>query len=310
MTAPRFLLHHYASSPYAEKVRLALGLKGVEWGSVETSAMPPRPMLDPLTGGYRRIPVLQVGADIYCDTHAILPALERLHPEPSLSPGLAPGLDEMLTFGCERDIWLAAIGVRVHFNGDAPAEFLRDRKEDYLYVDISHAGMEPDFPRNAQKVAAWVARLARALSDGRRFLGGEDPGTADFGFFHVLWLMRNGPQAADVDALLGLSPLLGWYERVAGIGHGRKQDIAPDIALAAAREAEPVLVQGGNSVETLVDARVGDAVIVTPDDFARVPVHGSLVAIDAERIVIGREDADLGALHLHFPRAGFFVAPA
>ena len=37
-----------------------------------------RPLLSPLTGGYRRAPVLQVGADIYCDTNIILPALERL----------------------------------------------------------------------------------------------------------------------------------------------------------------------------------------------------------------------------------------
>ncbi len=286
------------------------GSSGLEWGSVETTAVPPRPLLEPLTGGYRRIPVLQVGADIYCDTHAILPALERLHPEPSLSPGLAPGLAEMLTFGFERDIWLAAIGVRVHFSGDAPAEFLRDRKEDYLYVDMSQAAMEPDFARNAQKVAAWTSRLIRAFSDGRRFLGGDEAGTADLGFFHVLWLMRNGPQAAEVDALLDLAPLLGWYDRVAGIGHGRKQEIAPETALAAAREAEPVLVQGGNSVPSLVAAKVGDPVTVTPDDFARVPVRGALVAIDAERIVISRENAETGTLHLHFPRSGFVVATA
>jgi glutathione S-transferase len=310
MTAPRILLHHYGSSPYAEKVRLALGLKDVEWGSVETSAVPPRPLLDPLTGGYRRIPVMQVGADIFCDTHAILPALDRLHPKPSLSPGFAPCLADALTLGFERDIWLAAIGVRVHFGGDGPAEFLRDRKEDYLYVDISHAAMEPDFPRNAQRVAAWVARLVRALSDGRRFLGGDDPGSADLGFFHVLWLMRNNPAQAQVDDLLNLAPILGWYDRVAAIGHGRKQTVSPEDALAAARVAEPALVQGGNSVETLIDARVGDAVTVTPDDFARKPVQGSLAAIDAERIVIAREDADLGTLHLHFPRAGFVVAKA
>ena len=84
MSAPQIILHHYAFSPYAEKVRLALGIKGLDWGSVEAAMMPPRPLLDPLTGGYRRIPVMQVGADIYCDTHAILPALERLHPDPSL----------------------------------------------------------------------------------------------------------------------------------------------------------------------------------------------------------------------------------
>ena len=29
------ILHHYPLSPYSEKIRLALGLKGVSWNSVE-----------------------------------------------------------------------------------------------------------------------------------------------------------------------------------------------------------------------------------------------------------------------------------
>jgi glutathione S-transferase len=308
MSAPEIILHHYPSSPYAEKVRLALGLKGLDWGSVDVAVMPPRPLLDPLTGGYRRIPVLQVGADIYCDTHAILPALERLHPEPSLYPGLAPALAEGLTYGLERDLWLAVIGVTVHFAGDLPEAFLRDRKDDYLYVDISHAAMEPDFLRNTQRVAAWTAWLAEALSDGRRFLGGDQAGAVDLAHYHLLWLMRGGERAGSVDRLLGLGPVLGWYERVAGLGHGRPRTLTAEAALEAARSVEPAPVAGSNAVPESVAAAPGDAVTVTPDDFARVPVRGRLVAVDAGRIVIRRDDSQVGTLHLHFPRAGFTVA--
>ena len=32
---PEIILHHYASSPYSEKVRLTLGLKGLAWRGVE-----------------------------------------------------------------------------------------------------------------------------------------------------------------------------------------------------------------------------------------------------------------------------------
>ncbi|MEE8629962.1 MULTISPECIES: glutathione S-transferase family protein [Methylobacterium] len=308
MSAPQIVLHHYAFSPYAEKVRLALGLKGLHWGSVDIAMMPPRPLLDPLTGGYRRVPVLQVGADIYCDTHAILPALERLHPEPSLYPGLAPALAEGLSFGLERDLWLAAIGVTVHFAGDLPAPFLRDRKDDYLYVDIGHAAMEPDFPRNAQRVAAWTGWLAEALSDGRRFLGGDRAGAVDLAHYHLLWLMRGGERAGAVDGLLGLSPLQGWIERVASFGHGRPVPMSAEAALDAARDAEPAPVEPVNAVPALIAAAPGDTVTVTPDDFARVPVEGRLVAVDAGRIVIRRDEARVGALHLHFPRAGFTIA--
>ncbi len=80
------ILHHYPMSPYSEKIRLAFGLKKLAWRSVQISPVTPRPELTPMTGGYRRTPVLQVGADIYCDTQLILRTLERLHPEPSLFP--------------------------------------------------------------------------------------------------------------------------------------------------------------------------------------------------------------------------------
>ena len=39
------ILHHYETSPYSEKVRLGLGLKGLAWGSVEIPVIMPKPEL-------------------------------------------------------------------------------------------------------------------------------------------------------------------------------------------------------------------------------------------------------------------------
>ena len=80
------ILHHYETSPYSEKVRLGLGLKGLAWESVEIPVIMPKPDLTALTGGYRKTPVLQIGADIYCDSQLIMRELERLHPSPSFYP--------------------------------------------------------------------------------------------------------------------------------------------------------------------------------------------------------------------------------
>lgn len=66
------ILHHYETSPYAEKVRIGLGLKGLAWASVEIPVIMPKPNLTALTGGYRKTPVLQIGADIYCDSQLIM----------------------------------------------------------------------------------------------------------------------------------------------------------------------------------------------------------------------------------------------
>jgi glutathione S-transferase len=61
---PEIILHHYDTSPFSEKVRLLLGLRGLAWRSVIQPTIMPKPQLVPLTGGYRRIPVMQIGADV------------------------------------------------------------------------------------------------------------------------------------------------------------------------------------------------------------------------------------------------------
>ena len=71
------ILHHYPQSPVAHKVRMALGIAGASWQSVEIPRLPPKPLLVPLTAGYRRTPVLQIGADIYCDSQNIAHAIEQ-----------------------------------------------------------------------------------------------------------------------------------------------------------------------------------------------------------------------------------------
>ena len=90
-SADEIILHHYDASLFSEKIRLAFGLKNLPWRSVIISSIMPRPDLMPLTGGYRKTPVMQIGADIYCDTQCILRELERRFPEPTLYPGASEG---------------------------------------------------------------------------------------------------------------------------------------------------------------------------------------------------------------------------
>lgn len=71
------ILHHYPTSPFAEKARLLLGFKQLSWRSVMIPPVMPKPDLVALTGGYRKTPVLQVGADVYCDTALIARRLEQ-----------------------------------------------------------------------------------------------------------------------------------------------------------------------------------------------------------------------------------------
>ena len=303
------ILHHYEFSTFSQKVRTALSAKGLDWGSVDIPGMPPRPLLTPLTGGYRRAPVLQVGADIYCDTNLILPTLERLHPAPSLYPPGSEGVSEGLGFAWERQMWIPTIGVLVHYIGEhIPAEFLKDRKESYLMVDISKQAMAPQLPQHLQFVRAQLAWLKRALG-ARPFLFGAQPSAADLACWQTVYLLRkNCPP--EVDALLGLAPLAPWYERMAALGQGRPVAMTPEQAFEVARAAVPAPVTHLDPDGDPGGLKAGTAVVVTPDDNARVPVAGTLVAAGDSEVVIHRRDAQAGDLHIHFPRLGFDVAAA
>ena len=304
------ILHHYALSPFSEKIRLALGIKGLAWGSVDIAPAPPRPLLTPLTGGYRRTPVMQVGADVFCDTNIILPALERLYPEPALYPAAFGALSRALSFNWERTAWIPVIGVLVHFIGDMPPDFLRDRKEGYLYVDISKAAMEPEFDLNVQRVRAQLAWLTQALADGRKFLFGDAPSALDLGYYHPISLIRKNAPLREVDDLLGLAPIVPWYERMTALGHGAPTDLSAEAALGIAKEAAPAPVSHIVPDADPSGLRPGAEVTVTPDDNAKVAVSGTLVAADGSEIIIHRSGQETGDIHLHFPRAGFEVKAA
>src|SRR5438270_14025640 len=105
--APRIILHHFEASPFSEKVRFVFGLKNIEWTSVLISRIMPKPDLMPLTGGYRKTPVMQIGADIYCDTQRILRELDARHPEPPLNPH--PGVSDALAWWAEKAMFTPAV---------------------------------------------------------------------------------------------------------------------------------------------------------------------------------------------------------
>ena len=300
------ILHHYEFSTFSEKIRTALGFKQLAWRSVDIPGMPPRPLLSPLTGGYRRAPVLQVGADIYCDTHAIIAALDRICPEPALLPSGSKGLARSIGFAWERQMWIPTIGVLVHYIGEhIPPEFLKDRKEGYLGIDISKEAMAPQFQEHVQFVRAQIAWLVQAL-EGRRFILGDAPSAADLACWQTIFLLRkNCPP--EVDGLLGLAPLLGWYDRIVALGHGASTPMTSEEAFEVATQAKPAPMTHLPANGDPGGLKDGTQVRVTPDDNARVPVTGTLVAADAFEVVIHRRDAQAGDLHIHFPRLGYTV---
>ncbi|NBS46074.1 MAG: glutathione S-transferase family protein [Betaproteobacteria bacterium] len=304
------ILHHYEFSTFSQKVRTALGLKGLRWQSVDIPGLPPRPLLSPLTGGYRRAPVMQIGADIYCDTNLILPTLDRLFPNaPRLYPRGSEGVAQGLGFAWERQMWIPTIGVLVHYIGEhIPPEFIKDRKEGYLMIDMSKAAMAPQFDEHVQFVRAQYGWLRKAVA-ARPFLLGDAPSAADLACWQTTCLLRkNCPP--EVDALLGLAPLAAWYDRVAALGQGTPTVMTSEAAFEVAATSEPAPVTHLDPNGDPGGLKAGQTVVITPDDNARVPVTGRLVAAGDDEIIVHLQDPKAGALHVHFPRMGFGVRAA
>jgi glutathione S-transferase len=301
------ILHHYDISPYAEKVRLGLGLKGLAWASVEIPVIMPKPDLTALTGGYRKTPVLQIGADIYCDSQLIMRELERRHPSPSFYPG-GRGAADALAWWAEKTTFSPAVSIVFAKRPDAlPEGFLQDRAK-FSGRNIDPIAMMAAVPNLLDQLRAHFDWLDQMLADGRSFLQGPAAGLADLAAYHPIWyLQRNfGPLAAPLD---GFPRLLNWAERVAAIGHGRRSPMTSELALDVARTATSNASATPDPRDP-VGRRPGQTVIVTPDDTGRDPVIGELVASGAHEIVIRRSDSAIGEVCVLFPRAGFVVAPA
>ncbi|CAF3258529.1 unnamed protein product [Rotaria sp. Silwood2] len=306
------ILHHYATSPYAEKVRLAMGLKKLNWRSVNIDIVPPRPYLEPLTGGYRRVPVLQVGADIYCDTHLILRALDRLRPD---SPTLfSNSTTQPLCWWWDKATFIPVVKVWAGLHGDKLSQaFLEDRKKLLPVISLTKEDNETEIPLNVQRIRAHLVWLTDMLADGRLFLlDHSSPSAFDITAYHTLWFarVRGGNEVKSLlSQLFQPGLLLSWFERVAALGHGENREMTPEQAFDVAKQAEPVdptyIKNDANS-----EWNVGQRLRVTPDDYGCVPVDGAFVAADDHEIVLRVSNDKAGSINVHFPRAGFEVVPA
>jgi len=298
------ILHHYDTSPFSEKVKKILAHKDVAWRAVEQPTIMPKPQLVPLTGGYRRIPVLQIGADIYCDSQLIARVLERLHPQPTLYPGGSEGICHAFSMWADRLLFLSTVPVLFALIGDqVPQAFIDDRSK-LMGGRADFADVPKQAPAAREHCRAHAALLAAQLGDGRPFLLGNTFSLADASCYHPVWFLRNFPGAGDV--FNEFPAVLAWADRVQAMGHGRRQDMDPAEALRIAKQSSPATARAADKHEPNRIAP-GARVAVVPDDYGFDPVEGEVVMTSAHEIAVRRVDDEVGEIVVHFPRVGFRV---
>ncbi len=310
------ILHHYATSPFSEKIRLILGHKKLAWKSVHIPSIMPKPDVTALTGGYRKTPFLQVGADIYCDSALICDVLEHVQPEPPLYPAHLKGVCRIFAQWADSTLFWAAMAYNLQPKGaaqmfaNAPPEAAKAFGEDRKAMAVNMTRLRPADATSAYR--SYLRRIAH-MADEHDFLFGVAPCVADFAAYHPLWFTRTRvPVLADI---IGITPsVTEWMDRMHALGQGLPEKFSAADAVTVASKAEP-MPAGGN---LLVDSAfqddhgiaLGSRVTVTPESFGPEATEGELVAASRTHYSLRRTDLRPGTIHVHFPRIGYVLKKA
>ena len=298
------ILHHYPMSPFSEKVRAMLGYAGLDWQSVRVPEMPPRKKLDPLTGGYRKIPVAQTGADIFCDTRIICAEIADKAGKPELAMEHCSPEAQDFIHETDLDAFFALV-----LSADGKVllkklwkdtstwhvlKFMRDR------IKMGRTGaVKPPSPATAKKIVrAHLERMEEMLQSD--FLFGDTPNNADFAAYHGLWFIRDLSGSSYVSRFPKVD---AWLDRLKAFGHGHATDISAEDALAAARHADPRPLPASSGSDKLL----GKKVSVAPTDYGQVQVAGILMASTDTRYILRREVPRIGTVHVHFPKQDYMI---
>ena len=299
------ILHNYKVSPFSEKIRAMFGHTDFAWQSAISPAAPPRPIVDPLAGGYRKIPVAQIGADIFCDTRIIAaelavltsaPELDLVNCSQDLQDFVAHTDGAMLAavFVCAKPLHMA-IMVLSNFTPWEAARIGKDRAQ--VAKTMSAKRLRPS---EAQPmVTDFIADLESKLSN-QDFLFGEAPTIADFSAFHLVWF---GGKTQGFGFIAKAPKVKSWFKRISKMGHGKKSMISKKQVFQQARESAPRAITGALAVGEMI----GKSIEIKPDDYAQDSVIGTVVGSDDFRWILARETSDFGTLHVHFPKQGYDV---
>lgn len=312
----QLILHHYATSPFSEKIRLVLGFKKLVWHSVTVPSILPKPDVVALTGGYRRTPILQVGADIYCDTALICDVLEHVQPEPTLYPPHLKGVSRIFAQWADSTLFWAAMGYNLqpkgaqHVFAKAPPAALDAFRADRKAMSANMVRLRPGDATSAYR--SYLRRIAHMVEE-HDYLFGLDPCIADFATYHALWYTRE--QVSPLADILNATPAVSeWMDRIEAIGHGVEEKLDPADAIKVAQLADPAPV----TEKLLVDSAfqddhgipLGTRVTITPESFGTEPTEGTLLAATRTHYTLEREHPRVGVVHVHFPRIGYVLRKA
>jgi glutathione S-transferase len=305
MNRDPLILHHYPGSPFAEKIRRILAFKALPWTSVRAPAVLPKPELVALTGGYRKVPVLQVGNHVYCDTALIARVIEERCPSPTL---YQPPMAAALATWADDQLFNAALPYVLRpsrlddmlrwFTQDELTRFADDRR------DMGKDSTRPATSGKQRRAhfSVFLTWLESTLEHSK-YLTGESLSIADFAAYHTLWVLAHSTP----EALAGHQRVREFVAALEALPDPLISSLSPEEALVVSKHSaidwEPASVFSDATGLT-----VGQTVVARAADVGRDPVQGTLVWAAADEVVLRREDPRAGVVYVHFPRLGYDIA--
>ena len=305
------IYHHYPQSPVAHKIRVAMAMKNLSWHSVEIPRVPPKPFLMPLTAGYRRTPVLQIGADIYCDSQNIAMTLEDQTDGPSLFPDDSAALHHLISDMVQTSLFDLAVRVVItSVIGTAPEGFINDRGSLYFGPGWTVEDMQAAFDGNVMQLQSMLTALdAQVGASEGAFLAGNQAGYADAAIEMAVWFIT-GRWEGGPEFMAQFKNLNALAEAAAAFGEGSATEMEAEQALAIAKEATSTAptgvschYSGGFEAGQMVSIRQA-GMTADPD------VVGRLRYMDAHRIGITHESDETDEVVVHLPIRGYVVKRA
>ncbi|KIW10333.1 hypothetical protein PV08_11295 [Exophiala spinifera] len=314
------VLYHYSFSPFARRVLWYLTLRGIDYAECKQPATMPRPDLKALGVNYRRIPVMAIGRDIYCDTRIMLRKLEDLFPDSPLRASTVEqkAIEKFL------EIWTIEAGVFVRASQLIPTSMplLNDPKFTKDREDFSGRSW------NKEQIAANRPEALAAIRNGFKFL--ETTILAD----GRQWVLKTDrPTLADIEAIWPFDWLNGLKGALPREFISEKQyplvfawiaRFNKALQEAKAQAPKPTSLKGGAAVQRILTAAfaqselgvdIGDPLglqhgteveVFPTDSGTKHHDRGRLIGLNEDEVVLsiqtqGRE------LRLHYPRTGFRI---
>jgi glutathione S-transferase len=306
------ILHHFNTSPYAEKIRLILGHKNLSWKSVLVPNIMPKPLYTALTGGYRRVPAMQIGADVYCDTALIAAEIERRFPAQPIMANGATGWNQPIINWHDNYLFWKVARYVIGKNADAISDdFLRDRAK-MMRLDLTPEANRAKGVAEAPYILSQLHIALGWLDDALAatgFVSGNALSYADFAFVPSVWFLTT--RVSDAPAMVNsrFPRLADWLKRVSAVGYGTREEISGQAALAIARESKMEAPAPGEAKsDEVAGISMGDKVAITPESFGTEAVSGVVATISPKRITLNWNGPEVGDVAIHFPRLGYVIS--